>query len=158
MFFPAYPTLVRGLGRLLGGSLPSDILAGTLLSFAAFLGALVYLYRLARATLDDEQARYAQWLLAAYPFAFFFGAIYTESLFLLSATGAFYHFTKGQFGRAAAWGLIVGLTLHVGCFVSIPLALLAIAPWLPEAHGRPFTGRPPQRTPRTGNPAPIVRS
>lgn len=131
VFFPAYPVVVRGVGRLLGGTLPSYILAGTLVSLAAFFGALIYLYGLARDTLDDEQARFAQWLLAAYPFAYFFGAVYTESLFLLGATGAFYHFTKGHFGRAAAWGLLAGLTRHVGCFISVPLALLAVTPWLP---------------------------
>lgn len=131
VFFPAYPLLVRGVGRLLGGTLPSDILAGTMVSLAAFFGALVYLYGLARETLDDEQARYAQWLLAAYPFAYFFGAVYTESLFLLAATGAFYHFSKGQFGWAAVWGLLAGLTRHIGCFISVPLAMIAIAPWLP---------------------------
>ena len=46
----------------------------------------------------------AIWLLAAYPFAIFFGAIYTESLFLLGTVGAFYHFSRQQFGRAALLG------------------------------------------------------
>ena len=112
-----------------------------------------YLYGLARDTLDDEQARYAQWLLAAYPFALFFGAIYTESLFLLAATGTFYHFTNGQFGRAAVWGLIVGLTRHVGCFMSIPLALLAMAPWLPS---RLFLGLPSKIRAELGARNPMV--
>lgn len=133
VFFPAYPLIVRGVGRLLGGTISSDILAGTLVSLAAFFISLIYLYLLARDTLDDEQARYAQWLIGAYPFAYFFGAVYTESLFLLGAIGAIYHFTRGQFGRSAVWGLLVGLTRHVGCFVSVPLALMAIAPWLPRA-------------------------
>ena len=38
----------------------------------------------------------------------FFGALYTESLFLLGTAGAFYHFSRQQFGRAALWGLLVG--------------------------------------------------
>jgi Gpi18-like mannosyltransferase len=58
-------------------------------SFAAFFGALAYLYGLARSMLDDDGARFAVWLVAAYPFAVFFGAIYTESLFLQAAAGAF---------------------------------------------------------------------
>lgn len=142
VFFPAYPLIVRGVGRLLGGTISSDILAGTLVSLAAFFISLIYLYLLARDTLDDEQARYAQWLIGAYPFAYFFGAVYTESLFLLGAIGAIYHFTRGQFGRSAVCGLLVGLTRHAGCLVSVPLALMAIAPWLPRA----LAGRSPRAT------------
>lgn len=132
VFFPAYPLAVRVVGRVLGGSLVGFNLAGVLVSWTAFFGALVYLYALARDALDDDQSIYAQWLIAAYPFALFYGAMYTEALFLLGVTGAFHHFTRGQWLRASFWGLIVGLARPPGCFVSIPLALMAVAPWLPR--------------------------
>jgi hypothetical protein len=70
-------------------------------------------------------------MIAAYPFALFYGAIYTESVFLLGATGAFYHFRRRELMKAAGWGLLVGLTRPNGCFLSIPLAMMVIAPWLP---------------------------
>ena len=126
VFFPAYPMLVRGLGRLLGGRLLGYTWGGLMLSLTAFFGALIYLYALARRTLGEDQARYTLWLIAAYPFALFFGAVYTESLFLLGATAAFYHFTKQQFGRAALWGLLVGLSRPNGFELSLPLVLLAV--------------------------------
>jgi Mannosyltransferase (PIG-V) len=126
-FFPAYPMLVRGVGRILGGRLTSYIGAGMLVSFAAFFGALAYLYALARDTLDEDAARFALWALATYPFALFFGAIYVEPLMLLGMTATFYHFTHGRFGRAAVWGLLVGLTKTNGFLLSIPLALLAVS-------------------------------
>lgn len=132
VFFPAYPLTVRVVGRLLGGTLVGFTLAGVLVSCAAFFGALIYLYALARDTLDDHQATYALWLIAAYPFALFFGAVYTEGLFLLAVAAAFYHFTRAEWVRASLWGLVVGLTRPPGCFLSIPLALMAIAPWLPR--------------------------
>ena len=75
----------------------------------------------------DEVAGGAIWLLAAYPFAIFFGALYTESLFLLGTAGAFYHFSKQQFGRAACWGLLVGLTRVNGALMVLPLAVLALS-------------------------------
>jgi len=132
VFFPAFPMLLRTASRLMGGSSAAYVLAGTLISLAAFFGALVYLYRFARDTLrDEDEAQAAVWLLAAFPFALFFGAIYTESLFLLAALGAFDHFRRGEFGRAGAWGLLAGLTRPPGCFLSVPLALLAIEAWLP---------------------------
>jgi hypothetical protein len=143
VFFPAYPMLMRGAGRLLGGTVPSYLLGGVLVSYAAFLGALTYFYGFARDYLDDDQATSAQWLLAAYPFALFYGAIYVESLFLLGIIGSFYHFTRRQYWRAAGWGLLVGLTKATGFELSAPLGVLAVSPWLPQwLAGGPA---PPQR-------------
>ena len=114
--------LMRGVGRLLGGHMTGYVLAGTAISLAAFWGALVLPACVHPEALGDEKApRASLWLLAAYPFALFFGAIYTESLFLLGVVGAFYHFTKQQFGRAALWGLLVGLTRVNGSLLVIPL-------------------------------------
>jgi hypothetical protein len=126
VFFPAYPMLVRVIGRILGGDMIGYVSAGMVVSLAAFFGALVYLYAVARDALSEDAARYTLWLLAAYPFALFFGAVYTESLFLLGTLGAFYHFSKQQFGRAAFWGLLVGLTRLNGSLLAVPLAVLAI--------------------------------
>jgi hypothetical protein len=76
--------------------------------------------------LDPARARTAVLLLSAYPFAVFFSAAYTESLFLLAALGAWFHFRRGDSLRASAWGLLAGLTRPNGCFLSIPLGLLAV--------------------------------
>src|SRR4051812_2405332 len=127
VFFPAFPMLMRAAGRLLGGSMVGYVAAGMIISTAAFFAALVYLYAFARDRYGDDIAAGAIWLLAAYPFALFFSALYTESLFLLGAAGAFYHFSKQQFGRAAAWGVLVGLTRVNGAFLVVPLAVLAIS-------------------------------
>jgi hypothetical protein len=132
VFFPAYPMLVRIIGRLLGGDMFGYVAAGMVVSIASFFGALVYLYAFARERYDDDVASGAIWLLAAYPFAIFFGAIYTESLFLLGTVGAFYHFSRQEFGRAACWGLLVGLTRLNGALLVLPLAWLAIS--LSKAH------------------------
>jgi hypothetical protein len=132
VFFPAYPVAVRVVSLLLGGSKEAFFLGATIVSLGAFLAALAYVFALAREDLDDEdEARTALWLLAAYPFACFFGAIYTESLFLLGAAGAFFHFRRAEWGRAGAWGLLVGLTRPNGFFLCVPLAILALAPRLP---------------------------
>lgn len=133
VFFPAYPMLMRVTARLMGGTSTTYMLAGTLISLGAFFWALVYLFRLARELLgDDDPARFSVWLIAAYPFAWFFSAVYTESLFLLGATGAFYHFRRRELWKAGAWGLLVGLTRPNGAFLSIPLAVLAVSAWLPS--------------------------
>ena len=128
---------MRGAGKKKNGCSKrrvdcSYLLGGTLISFGAFFWALAYLFRFARDTLDDaDQAEAAMWLLAAYPFAIFFGAVYSESLYLLGVVGAFYHFRRREFVRAGLWGLLVGLDRAPGCFLSVSLGLMAIAPWLP---------------------------
>ena len=141
VFFPAFPMIMRVTGRLLGGTSMAFVVAGTLVAFGAFFWGLTYLFRLARELVgDDDHAVFTVWLIAAYPFALFFGAIYTESLYLLGATAAFYHFRRRELWRAGAWGLLVGLTRPNGAFLSIPLALIAVAPWVPAwLNGGPGT-------------------
>ena len=96
------------------------------ISLAAFLWALVYVARLASALIGPERASAAALLLAAYPFAFFYNAPYTESLFLLGAAGACEHFRRQEWHAAAFFGLLVGLTRPNGCFVSVPLAIMGV--------------------------------
>jgi hypothetical protein len=144
--FPAYPISVGILARLTGGSHRDFRIAGTLLSLTAFLGALVYLIRLARDLLGNhERAVWAAWLLASYPFGVFFSAIYTESLFLLAALGAIHHTRQWEWGRAAAWGLLAGLTRPNGCLLVLPLAILAFAPRASMALAGASNGRGDKR-------------
>jgi hypothetical protein len=129
VFFPAFPMAIRGVARVLGGSRSSFFLAGTVLSLVAFVAALAYLILFARDRLSETEALTAVWLTAAYPFAFFYGAIYTESFFLLETVGAFHHMRRRQFAAAAAWGLLAGLTRPNGCLLTAPLALVALIDW-----------------------------
>ena len=98
--------------------------AGVAIAVMAFAWASAYLVRLARDTIGEPLAPAAVALMAAYPFAVFFSAPYTESLFVLGAIATFYHFGRQQWGYAAAWGLVVGLTRPNGCFLTLPLLVL----------------------------------
>ncbi len=136
VFFPAFPALMHMASLLVARQV---LWAGTLVSMLAFAWAARYLFRLARESMDEDRAAVAVALLATYPFAIFFSAPYTESLFLLAMLGAWYHLRHDQRWRAFAWGLLAGLTRPNGCLLSIPLALLVLAPlW---HHGR--LRRPP---------------
>jgi len=127
VFFPAYPIAMRLGALLVGENKLAYVAAGTVVSLAAFLFALVYLFLLTREFLDDDRAAAAVWMLGAYPFAFFYGAIYTESLFLLGALGAFYHLRRTDYLRGGAWALLVGLTRPNGVLLSVPLGMLVIS-------------------------------
>jgi hypothetical protein len=134
-FFPAMPMLMRPLAMAFGMHDRSDsrdrrmlraLWAGVVISLAAFLWALVYVVRLGREAIGADRAADAALLLASYPFALYFSAPYTESLFLLAAAGAFFHFCRGEWLAASAWGLAAGLTRPNGCLLSVPLGILAI--------------------------------
>lgn len=134
-FFPAYPLSIRMLAPLFGRQ---SLWTGVVISIVAFYFALVYLLRLARSELgNDDQAAATVALVAAYPFAVFFSAAYTESLFLLTLAGAVYHFRQDQLWRSAFWGFLCGLTRPPGCFLSIVLGLMAVAPMWDAARWRP---------------------
>jgi Mannosyltransferase (PIG-V) len=133
-FFPALPMLMRPVGALFGMNAPGlprekrmvrALWAGVVISLAAFLLALVYLARLTRLLAGDDAAVSAPLLLAAYPFAAFFNAPYTEGLFLLGSVGAFYQFHQRRWLMASLFGLLVGFSRPNGCLLSVPLGLMA---------------------------------
>ena len=132
VFFPAFPMAARVVARLLGMHV---LYAAWLVSFAAFAGAMLFFIRLARAHLDTRSASDAVWLLASYPFAIYFSAAYSESLFLLTMCGMFLAVHEQRLGRAAVWGLAAGLTRPNGWLLAVPLALLV------HTHLRPSRPR-----------------
>jgi hypothetical protein len=132
-FFPAFPMLMRAAGYPIGAfgpGLPRDrrmvrlLWGGVLISLIAFAWASAYLWRLARDIIGEARATDAVALLAAYPFSLFFSTAYTESVFLLGAVAAVYHFRRDEWLKAGAWGALVGLTRPNGCFLSAVLAAL----------------------------------
>ena len=146
-FFPAYPMTIRLASPLMGRH---SLWTGVAISIVAFYFALVYLLRLARSELgNDDQAAAVVALIATYPFAVFYSAAYTEALFLLTLVGAVYHFRQNQLWRSAMWGFVCGLTRPPGCFLSVVLGLMAIAPMWDAARWRAILP-PPNGWPNIG--------
>ena len=122
VFFPLYPLLMRWGGALLGGH---PLLAGTVISLAAFAGAIALLYRMAVLELGEEKAWPVILLVSTYPFALFYSVVYTESLFLFLTVGAFYAMRRRYLLLAALAGLAAGLTRPNGFWLAVPLLWLA---------------------------------
>jgi hypothetical protein len=148
-FFPAMPMLMRPVGSFIGANsptLPGDkrllrmLWAGVFVSLVAFGWALYYLSRLSDLVAGPAAAMHAPLLLATYPFAVFFNAPYTESIFLLAAVGAFFHFHRGDWVRASLWGLIVGLSRPNGALASVALAVLGLEQVIRASRSAPLTG------------------
>jgi hypothetical protein len=139
-FFPAYPLLMRPAWWIWEDPI-ALIWTGVAISVMAFLAALVLFYRLVRAKTNPETATAAVMLLAAYPFAVFYSAPYTEALFLLGLVGAIHYFEEERFTRSSAFGLLAGLSRPNGWMLASVLALLAFTAWW-RTRDQPFSWRP----------------
>lgn len=120
-FLPLYPLLIR-LARPI--CLGSPWIAAWVVSNVAFLCALIALYRWATTMLDQERAAQIVLLVSAFPFAFFYFAPYSESLFLLLAVCSFLLAEEGKQRSAAALSALACLTRPVGVAVTAGLSLM----------------------------------
>jgi len=124
VFFPLYPLLMRWGGALMGGH---PLLAGLFVSLIAFAGAIALLYRLAVLEVGEAHAGPVILLLSTFPFAVFYSAVYTESLFLFLTVGAFYAMRRGHLAGAALCGVAAGLSRPNGLWLALPLLCLAVS-------------------------------
>jgi len=123
-FFPLYPLLIRAVGTVFGGSHAALLVAAFLVSLAAFVAALVLLYRLTELELGRRLARPTLLLLAVFPAAVYFGAPYSESLFLLLAVGAFYAARTDRWAWAGVCAGLASATRSAGLLLVLPLVLI----------------------------------
>ena len=135
-FLPLYPLLVRTVATPFGASEGALLLAAYALSLVAFVAALFLLHRLTELELGRRLARPTLLLLAVFPAAVYFGAPYSESLFLLLAVGAFYAARSGHWPWAGACAGLASGTRSAGVLLLIPLAML----WWSSSPRRPREG------------------
>lgn len=110
-FFPLYPLLVSMINSIINNL----VLSGILVSHISFLIALIYLYRLTLLICEDSAiAQRTIFYIALFPTAFFFSAVYTESLFLLVSVAAVYHAKKQEWGFAAIFVMLSSVTRITG--------------------------------------------
>ncbi len=139
VFFPLYPILMRGATIIVGDS----VWAGFLVSNVAFAVALLALYDMLKAAHGIGTARWTIRLLATFPFAFYFSAVYSESVFLLAVVGAFFFAGRKKWAAAALcaalasaarpYGVLVGAGLVVEYFRQARYRVSAVRPdalWL----------------------------
>lgn len=134
-FFPLYPTMMGWGGRLLGGHQADFYFAGIVISWVSFAGAMVLVYRLACLDLGREQAVRAVLYSAVFPAAYFFGMVYSESLFLVTLLGAVLAIRQRRWVWAALAGAAMTATRVNGVMFVPALAWLA---WqsAPDRQGR----------------------
>lgn len=126
-FFPTYPLSIRALGSVLG----DDQVAGSLIGVLAGLATAVLFANWVWSRLPRAGAVTAIAVLLLYPYAFYlYGAMYGESLFMLTAIGSFmllerrHYWLAGLVGALATAGRPVGVAVAVGLVVRM-LEMLA---------------------------------
>jgi Dolichyl-phosphate-mannose-protein mannosyltransferase len=120
-FWPLYPWLMDA-GHRLTGLAPETI--GYLISNIGFAVALLVLYRLVALDFGADIARGTLWAIALFPTAFFFSAVYTESLFLLLAVAALLAARTDRWWIAGIAGALAALTRSYGVFLGVPFVIL----------------------------------
>ena len=118
-FFPLYPLAIRVISFLGIG----PVIAGMLISSAAAVVALAYLYRLAEEDLFPGAGQRATLLLALFPTAVFMTAAYSESLFLAGAIPAFYYARRARWAHVALPAAVAMGARFAGLFVVMGLAV-----------------------------------
>ncbi len=136
-FFPLYPL---GLKTISWFGIP-PVLAGVLLSTLALALALYGIHRLTTLELAragrsagrsliaggagrGDVARLAVMVTAFAPMAFYFSAIYSESLYLALSVGLFWSARQGRFAVVAVLGALAGATRSAGVVLLLPAVIL----------------------------------
>lgn len=129
-FFPLYPWLMSWGSDVTG--LPVETI-GWIVSRLAFLGGLVMISALVSHDFSANIARWTVVAVAVFPTSFFFGAVYTESLFLFLAVTTLWAARKNDWLLAVIVCFFAVLTRSAGIMLGLPLAVLFI-----QQHGRDF--------------------
>ncbi len=131
-FFPLFPILIRFFSFIFPKITnldvniytdPSYFYSGIILSNLFFLAALYIFYKLVKIDFKEDIAFLSVVLLLVFPTSFFFGSIYTESLFLLLTVSSIYLLRKGNFFWSAVLISLSTATRIVGVLL-IPLYLI----------------------------------
>jgi mannosyltransferase PIG-V len=132
-FFPLYPTLMGWGGRLLGGNQADFYFAGVVISWVSFALAAMLLYRLARLDIDHQGAVRAVLYAGIFPAAYFFGVVYSESLFFVTLIGAVLAIRERRWVWSALAGAAMTATRVNGVMFLPALALIG---WDAASTGR----------------------
>jgi hypothetical protein len=124
-FFPLYPLLIYIGKWFLPNNFQSTAAVGLIISNLALIVSLVLLYKLVRLDYSAKVAWITLILLLLFPTSFYFGAVYTESLFLFLSVGAFYFARRERWWIAALFGILACTTRVFGVLL-LPALLIEV--------------------------------
>jgi len=119
-FFPLYPLVTRWVGILFGNNL---VLAGMTVSLVCYFVGVWLLFRLVEREFGDRIAYRTCLYLSIFPTAFFWQAVYSESMFLALSVACILWSREGRWKLAGLAGLAAALTRSAGFLLIVPMAI-----------------------------------
>lgn len=116
-YFPLYPLLIRSVTSFFETVLINYVWSGIFISNIALFFALIGFYKLARLNYSEKISRLATILILIFPTSFYFGAVYSESLFLCLTVWSFYLYRKDKFLAASILAMFVSTTRIIGIVI-----------------------------------------
>ncbi len=113
-FFPLYPLLIHFIGYII----PNYLVGALFISNISLIIGLVFLNRLLR--LWNIKSSWPLFFLLCFPTAFYFGMVYTESLFFMLFVLSLYFLQKKNYWAAGICAALSSSTRLIGIFLLIP--------------------------------------
>lgn len=119
VFYPLYSLLVGITAKIFRNYLLSGVIVSNL---CLGLGCY-YLYKIVKLDFDEETAMKSVKYMLIYPFSFFFGIAYTESIFVALSIMALYYMRRNKWFLAGVFGFLAALTKNQGIILAVPAAM-----------------------------------
>src|SRR5438045_750398 len=116
-FFPLYPLLLRAFAS-------HEIIAaawGILISNAAFLVGLCFLFDLTQRESDRRSAHLVVWILAFFPVSAIFSAVYTDAFYFACLMAGFWAARRENWLFAGVATMLAALTRNAGAVITAAL-------------------------------------
>lgn len=123
-FFPLYPLIIKILSL---GDFP--FWTGFILSNILFLASLHLFYKLLSIDHSPKVSLQAVVLLLVFPTSFYFGSLYSESLFLLLSLSSLIFIRKKNFLLAGIFAALASATRIVGIFLFAAIIIECFLLW-----------------------------
>jgi|BioPla2DNA2_1021312.scaffolds.fasta_scaffold61990_1 Gpi18-like mannosyltransferase len=131
VFYPLYPLLIRALNFITKNSM----LSGVIISNVCNCFASYYLYKLVNIDFDDKTSFATVKYMLIFPFSFFLGIVYTESLFIMLSIMCFYYLRKNNWKLAGIFGFLSAVTKNQGVILFAPAVIeIIISLNIPSIH------------------------
>lgn len=116
VFFPLYPWLMKFINIFV----QNFAISGLLVSILSYSFSCVFIYKLVSLDYEKNTACKTIILISISPFAFFFGSIMSESVFLLFSTITLYYIRKHNWLLVGIFGMLSALSRLIGVFLIVP--------------------------------------
>ena len=121
-YFPLYPLLINVVAPVFSNVNSQHFLAGLLISNVALLIGLYLWQQLVNHIYPKtKMVLWTMLFLLSFPTSFYFGLVYTESVFLIGVVGFLLFIARKKWAPAVVFGYIAALTRLVGIFLILPL-------------------------------------